>query len=213
MSSIRLARDGLIGIAYGIGESVREIPAALVQLPKTVSKLLEQAGDILITLFKDPAKLAKDFARLPEAFALLYQALNNRWEWLKSLPSDKQAFEIGCISGRIEAALIVLKAGPAAGGAAGEVVTDLLSIVSTDADVAVIQLVNLQAQLQVAGAAAGAFTSVAMATGPQGLGGGSSKDKPPKSPSRKPQAGDIISYGEGSNPRNSSARKSCRISG
>lgn len=211
LENMKLARQGLTGIAFGIGESLNDIPNALKQLPATTIKLLQQAQNILVTLFQDPSKLLQDIARLPEVVELLYEALNNRWEWLKSLPPDKQAFEIGRLSGHIEAVLMVMKIGPAAGAATGDAVKSLTAI-PKGWDVSIVRLVGLRAQvmavgvtagldirvpLQAVGVAAGQYTAVARAASPGGGPSGYSNDKESKKPvSKKPGAGDTISYGD-----------------
>jgi hypothetical protein len=210
LENMKLARQGLTGIAFGIGESLNDIPNALKQLPATTIKLLQLAQNILVTLFQDPSKLLQDMVRLPEVVELLYEALNNRWEWLKSLPPDKQAFEIGRLSGHIEAVLMAMKMGPAAGAATGDALKTLTAI-PKGWDASIVRLVGLRTQvmdvgvtagldirvsLHAVGVAAGQYTAVAMAASPGGGTSGYSNKESKKPVSKKPGAGDTIPYGD-----------------
>jgi hypothetical protein len=190
-----LAKQGLIGIAYGTGEGLSAIPGALIRLPATVDKLLLAAGDILKKLFTDPAKLVDDIVRLGEAVTLMYEALSDRWEWLERLPPELQALQVGRISGQIEAALIVLQAVPAGTAAGGNLASEALSGASealstlprtalvggasegtsVALDASVTQLAELRAQLLVVAAKTGAVTTVAVAATVAGGGGGPGK--------------------------------------
>jgi hypothetical protein len=136
--NLKLAKQGLTGLICGTGEG-------LSNSLESAKHLLDQAGKLLETLFTDPAALARDIARLPEIVSLIFQALNNRWDWLKSLPPERQAFEVGRISGHIEAVLMVLQLGDEVRGAIGR--SGSFVVPRQQRDQMILQLVDLRAQM------------------------------------------------------------------
>jgi hypothetical protein len=206
-TNLLLAANGLKGLAYGTGEGLVDTAEGLVKLPEHAAKLLEKAADILGTLFADPKRFMSDLKKLPAAAGMIFQALHQRWAWLESLPPEKQAFEIGRLAGHIEAILITIEAGRAAGAAGGELATDVaaarpaVSLGLSGARgaeglaIAAVQMQTLRAELQAVGMAGGALMAAASLAGGAARGGpGPAKGgRPPK---RQLKEGEIADYRE-----------------
>ncbi len=200
LSNLRLAAHGLVGIAEGTGEGLKDIPAGLVR-----------AAKMLANLFLDPARFVQDIAKLPQAIESMYHGLNNRWEWLSSLPPEEQARQVGRIAGHIEAMLIAIEAGKALGSAGGSAAAavgemavpgtmqasmggvTITVVVSEQLAVSAQQLATLQAQMAAIGKVGGAVAAVGSAAG-----GGSGGDggKTGKGKQNKYGAGDVGPYDE-----------------
>jgi hypothetical protein len=114
LSNLRLAANGVAGIAYGVGEVLRGMPRALI--------------DVLIWLedvFKDPRRLARDAGTLKRAVRTLNTTIAAQWDALAALPEDKQAFFVGRAFGQIEGSLIAMEAGGQIGRGLGGAIEGL----------------------------------------------------------------------------------------
>jgi hypothetical protein len=102
VENFRLAAHGLGGMIFGAGEALNATAVALM------------------TLFTDPGKFLEDLLRLPGVIEQLWEHRRQLWDHFVRLPPEEQSFQIGRLTGHLEAFLITIEAGNAAGDAMAE---------------------------------------------------------------------------------------------
>jgi len=106
MGNLRLAANGLVGILYGTGEGLTGIAKSLANM------------------FLHPIQFVDDLLKLPSVLDALWEHRQELWDHFASLPSEQQAFEVGRLTGQIEAMLIAAETTKAGGAALSEALSE-----------------------------------------------------------------------------------------
>ncbi len=178
MGNLRLAANGVAGILYGTGEGLTGIAKSFANM------------------FLHPVQFVDDLLRLPSALEALWAHRQELWDHFASLPPEQQAFEVGRLTGQIEAMLIAAETTKAGGAVLSEGMTFTVRVpqwVTQIGEVAALVWVDRAVTINTAAAvpalnAASALSMggnvMAMANAAEPKGGGSKTPKK-KAPAKK----------------------------